>query len=253
MFRLLIALCAAALLASCGETRQQGPDASLTDAQRDEVRQLVRETLVSNPQIIEEAIIELQRLARQREADMALAMVQANETLIYGDGRDPRIGEAGAPVRIVEFVDYNCGFCRVAARWVQSAMERNPEQVQLIVKEYPILSESSVEAAHAALAVWRQGKDVYGRFHMAMVQATGALTADRIDTFAEEAGADVARMRADMEDPEIEAHLGDVMRLGRILGIDGTPFFIIGDQVVFGANERALDEALAAALAAAGE
>jgi protein-disulfide isomerase len=120
--------------------------------------------------------------------------------------------------------------------------------VHFIFKEYPILGPDSLEAARAALAALRQGPEVYEIFHRAMINASGALPAARIDQLAALSGVDVARMRTDMEDEAIMAQIMDVRSLGQSLDISGTPFFIVDGEVVAGANQMALEAALQAGL-----
>ena len=150
---------------------------------------------------------------------------------------------------IVEFMDYRCGYCRVAGEWVSSVRERYGDDVQIIFKEYPILGQESVEASRAALAVLRQGDDVYEAFHMSLINASGALPSSRIDQLAALSGVDVARMREDMDDPAIMAVIAQTRSLGEVLGVTGTPFFIVDGTVVRGANALALEQALQDGLA----
>lgn len=242
----VFALIAAAFLLGC----QQAPaDAQLTDNQRDEVREIVREYIISNPEIIEEALIELQRRARDRELRNFYTSIEDNHDAIYADARDARIGPEDADIVIVEFVDYKCSYCRVASEWVDSVTERYGDRVQIIFKEYPVLGADSIEAARAALASLRQGTEAYRAFHHEMISASGPLPSSRIDSLAQLAGVDVARMREDMQDPEIMAQIGQVRSLGQVMGISGTPFFIVDGRVIPGANELGLEQALQAALA----
>jgi len=245
MHRLFVILAATLVLLGC---QQPAASAQLTDPERDEVRELVRAYILENPEIIEEALIELQRRARAREMQAVYSAVAANSEAIFNDPRDPRLGADDAEVVIIEFMDYKCSYCRVAAAWVEDVREQYGDRVQVIFKEYPILGEESVEASRAALAALRQGEDVYEAFHLAMVRSSGPLPAARIDQLAAVSGVDVARMREDMNDPEIMAHINQVRSLGRALNVTGTPFFIVDGTVIPGANEMALDEALAAAL-----
>jgi protein-disulfide isomerase len=229
--------------------QQSAADAQLTEQQQDEVRGIVRDYILENPEIIEEALIELQRRAREREMQDMYAAVSAQSDAIYNDARDPRVGPDGADVVVVEFMDYKCSYCRVANSWVQDIREQHGDRVQFILKEYPILGEESVQAARAALAAHRQGIEVYEAFHNAMISSSGPLPDQRIDQLARLSGVDVERMRADMEDPAILNHISQVRSLGSVLGVSGTPFFIIEGTVIPGANEMALNEALARALA----
>ncbi|MBO6798306.1 DsbA family protein [Maricaulis sp.] len=246
MTRVIALLAAAAFLLGC----QQAPaDAQLTEPERDEVRELVREYILSNPEIIEEALIELQRRARDREMRSFYTAIEANHDAIYGDPRDARIGPDDADIIIVEFVDYKCSYCRIAAEWLDSATERYGDRVQIIFKEYPVLGSDSIEAARAALAALRQGEDVYRAFHHEMITASGPLPSRRIDSLAQMAGVDVAQMREDMQDPALMAQIGEVRTLGQVMGVTGTPFFIVDGRVIPGANELGLEQALQAALA----
>ena len=251
MKRVFAAMGCALFLAACNANpadARQSDDSEFTQAEREEIRVLARDYILENPEIIEEALIELQRRARARELDAYVAQIASNADAIFDDPRDPSIGDGDAEIVIVEFMDYKCGYCRIANRWVEAAIDEHGDRIRVVFKEYPILGEESREASRAALAALRQGDDVYLEFHSTMIQASGPLPSTRIDSFAEAAGIDVAQMRADMEDPAIEAQLEDVYRLGRMLGADGTPFFIVDGTPIPGANMEALNTALDVAL-----
>lgn len=241
MLRLFAIFTAATIMFGC----QQAPaDAQLNDRSREEVGEIVRTYILEHPEIIEEALIELQRRAQAREMENVYAAIDRNAAALYGDERDPRFGGAAPEVTIIEFMDYKCSYCRVANQWVTDVNERYGDRVQFIFKEYPILGPESLEASRAALAALRQGPEVYELFHRSMINASGPLPATRIDQLAALAGIDVAQMRADMEDAAIMAHILDVRSLGQALDVSGTPFFIVDGVVVAGANELALEAAL---------
>ena len=218
-------------------------------ADRAEIEQIVREYILQNPEIIEEALIELQRRARQREQDAMLGAVSASADQLYGDARDPHLGAETPAITIIEFFDYRCPYCTVSNEWVQSTLADHGDQVRFIFKEFPIRGEQSTNAARASLAVWRIAPESYEAFHNAVMNASGPLPDDRIDAFAVTAGVDVDAMRAEMESEEITRQLADVRALAQSIGITGTPFFIVGDTVIPGADldalERAVNEALA--------
>ena len=228
-------------------------DSEFSDAERAEIREMVGTYILENPEVIEEALIELQRRANQRESEAMMSALRANGDLLYNDARDPSIGADDAPIVIVEFMDYKCGYCRIASQWVSEARQAYGDQIRFVFKEYPILGEESRVAARAALAVLRQGEDVYCPSHPAMIQSSGPLPAGRIENFARLAGVDVAQMQEDMDDPEIQTHLEQVYALGRAIGAEGTPFFIINGRPVPGANRDMLDELLAAELSLLGQ
>ena len=245
MMRFAGLMIAAFALLGCQQPEAQ---AQMSENERDEVREIVRDYILENPEIIEEALIELQRRARAREMQSTYDAVTAQADAIFNDQRDPRVGPADADLVIVEYMDYKCSYCRVANDWVEDVREEYGDRVQFIIKEYPILGDDSVQAARAALAALRQGEDVYTTFHTAMVSSSGPLPDERIFQLARSSGVDVERMREDMEDPAIMDHIAQNRSLGSVLGVSGTPFFIVGDTVVPGANEMALDEALARGL-----
>ncbi|WP_417481478.1 DsbA family protein [Maricaulis sp.] len=241
MLRLFAIIAAATLLFGC----QQAPaDAQLNERSREEVGEIVRAYILEHPEIIEEALIELQRRAQAREMESVYAAIERNADAIYSDERDPRFGGTEPDVTIVEFMDYKCSYCRVANEWVSDVNERYGDRVQFIFKEYPILGPDSLEASRAALAALNQGPEIYELFHRSMINASGPLPATRIDQLAALAGVDVERMRADMEDESIMNHILDVRALGQALDVSGTPFFIVDGVVVAGANEMALEAAL---------
>lgn len=208
---------------------------ALTNAQKDEVRSVVRDYLRQNPQVVEEA---MQELERRREA--------ARRVKIEGDARDFSMGPRNAPVTIVEFFDYRCPYCHQAMTWLFEAARRNPQTVRVIFKEFPVLGETSVEASQAAVAAIKQGK--YVAFHRAIMAHRGQLDSAQIDNIARRAGMDVARMRRDMDDGAIMAHLQSNHEVAAESKIDGTPAFLINGRWVRGWNRAEADKALADAL-----
>lgn len=237
------ALTAAALtLGACGDGRAQ--------VSEDRVRNIVRDYLMENPELIREALIELQtrEQASAQEAVRTAAVSLTPE--IVSDPRVPAIGPEDAKVTIVEFFDYNCSYCQLAASWIQDTLEAHPNDVRVVFRDYPILNSrtgTSIEAAEAALAAANQGK--FKEMHFALYGASGGVTSEQIDQIAQEAGVDVAQMRADMESSNYGELFADNMVLGEQIGIEGTPFFMVGDRIVAGADIEKLEESLEAELA----
>ncbi len=234
-----IGLLAAALcLGACGDVSEQ------------RMREIVHDYLMENPEVIREALIELQTREQTaaREETRVTALAALDE--IVSDPRVPVIGPDDARITIVEFFDYNCSFCKVAAGWLEEAMENHPGDIRVVFRDYPILdgrTGSSVEAAKAALAAADQG--LFYEMHFGLYEASGALTSEQIDEIAREAGVDVARMRADMESGEYEELIADTLVLGQRIGVEGTPYFMVGDRIVPGADLPLLESSLAALLA----
>jgi protein-disulfide isomerase len=250
MSRIFFALVFACVLSACApaddaQARQDG------DVDRERIEQIVRAYLVENPEVIEEALIELQRRRRDAERTAQFDAIDAFSDRIYSDARDPSVGAADAAVTIVEFVDYRCSFCALSNTWVQSTIETHGDAVRVIFKEFPLRGPDALEASRAALAVWRNQPDAYLEFHNGLFEANGPLPSQRIDEIAQAAGIDVEAMRVAMDEDSITDHLEEVRDLGREVGVRGTPFFIVGDTVVPGADLDALETALNAALEAA--
>lgn len=184
----------------------------------------VREYLLNNPELVVEALRAFEQKAEEaRMADSRLAMehfdlAQASkDAFLIGDG----------PVTIVEFFDYQCGFCKRS----YPALERLIAQGQITVvsREFPILGPVSTYAARAALAAGRQGK--YTTVHKALMEVRGQLSNERINALLMRMDLDMQQLRIDMEAPEVEAHIQGSYAIAQALNIRGTPAFIIGDDL----------------------
>jgi protein-disulfide isomerase len=195
-----------------------------------EIRALVRDYLVRNPDVLREA---LDALAERTEAE--------RWQRIRSDPRDFSMGRADAPIVIVEFFDYRCVYCHAALEWV-SDIARTRSDVRIVLKEFPILSEASMESARAAIAAMPQGR--YWAFHRALMNFRGDLTSQRIDALARESGIDVARMRRAMNDPEITRLLEENRAHAIDLNNTATPLFMINGEMVAGFNEPVLNARL---------
>ena len=215
---------------------------ALTPAQKAEVRATVRDYIKQNPEIVQEALDELQK----RKDAAERARIAALKPRIEGDARDYSAGPRNAPVTIVEFFDYRCPYCHAAMDWVFETMRRNPKTVRVVFKEFPVLGPQSVEASQAAVASIRQGR--YQPFHHAIMAFRGDLTSQQIDVLARQSGIDVARMRRDMNDVAILNHLRDNHQLAADAVIEGTPAFTINGEWIRGWDEREANRVLAAAL-----
>jgi protein-disulfide isomerase len=210
---------------------------TLTPAQKAEVQALVRDYIKQNPQVVQEALDEL-----QRQRDVALRQ------RIENDARDYSIGPRNAPVTIVEFYDYRCPYCHSAMDWLFEAIRRNPQKVRVVFKEFPVLGPASAEASQAAIASIRQGR--YQPFHRALMSFRGDLDSAQIDALARRSGIDVARMRRDMNQEAIFKHLSDNHEQAREARIEGTPAFMINGQWLRGWDKAEADRLLAEALRA---
>jgi protein-disulfide isomerase len=211
--------------------------ASLTPQQQAAVRALIRDTLVANPEIL----LEAQRAFEAKQnREMNERVAGAFDTMKREEAQ-LAFGPANAPITVIEFFDYKCGFCHAAQPWVVSLLN-DRKDVRVIFKELPILSENSAQAAKAA---HRQGK--YLAFHNALMNARGDLNVDQVNQIAASVGIDVERMRKDMDDPKIEESINRVRQQATDLGINGTPAFVVNGKLVSGFAKDELEAALGAA------
>lgn len=193
--------------------------ASAHELDEAEIKRLAVEAIMERPEIILEAISVLQ----QREQQELLASA-------VEPGSAPIIGDPNAPITIIEFFDYNCGFCKRAADVMRPVLAENPD-VRFVMREYPILSPGSVVAARAALAAQEQGK--YEELHWALMEAP-RVTEENTLEIAEELGLDMVRLRAEMASAQVDEHIQQTRDLAEALSVTGTPAFVIGNQLVAG-------------------
>lgn len=213
-----------------------------------EVERIVREYLLREPEVVYQAIQELQRRQEVAQAEIRKQALALHRDRLVADPGDPVGGDPAGDVTVVEFFDYRCGYCKSMAPAIREFIASDPK-IRFVFKDMPILSPESAIAAKAGLAAVRQGK--YPEFHFALMQSR-ELTADAVLALAGKVGLDPARLAADMEDPAIAARIEDNLALAQALGIDGTPAFVVGDTVVPGATEIAkLAELVGAERAAA--
>lgn len=206
----------------------QNAVAELTDEDRSEIKQIISTFIAENPELIRDVLTEL-AIAEQA------AREQAAFSLVRNDAGDPSIGKNQAAITIYEFSDYNCGYCKRVFADLQAVLAEQPD-VKLVIKEFPILAESSVVAAKAGIAAHRQGK--FPEFHRAMMTWRGRIDDAAIRSAAEDAGLDLTRLQADMEDEETLSILTRTQAAASALDIRGTPALVIGDRLIPGAISK---------------
>lgn len=229
-------------LAACA---QAGPG----DMSKTEVEAIVRAYLLENPEIIREALIELEKNDTKAEEQETIDAIADLNDQIFRDPRDYSIGPKNAKVQLVEFFDYNCGFCKRSTDWMEETIAKYPDDVRVVFKELPVLTGregASHMAARAALASARQGK--YKKMHFALMDER-TLNETRVMEIAKNMGMDTDQLKRDMEDPAIARQIEDNLSIGnRIPALTGTPFFILNGEYVSGANLPKLNSLLDAAL-----
>jgi len=232
-FRLLVpALLALALGAMPVAASAQ----SFSDSQRGDIETIVRNYLIAHPEVLEEAMAELTKRQTAAEAEKHEASVAANAETIFNSPRGVVLGNKDGDVTFVEFFDYNCGYCKRAMTDMLDLMKADPK-LKVVLKEFPVLSEGSVEAAKVAVAVRMQdpsGKK-YLDFHQRLLGGRGPADKARAMAAAKDAGLDTARIEKDMAGPEVRATIEENFKLAEAMGMNGTPSYVIGKQIVVGA------------------
>lgn len=228
----LRAALAAALLAPTAVAAQE-----FSAAQKEAIERIVREYLVKNPDVLQEAYQELEKRQAAADADRHQAAVKDHAQMLFSSPRHVVLGNPNGDVTMVEFFDYNCGYCRHAVGQVADVL-KSDQRVRVVFKEFPIFGEDSEAAAKVALAAGKQGK--YWETHQALYERKGAEHVDEALALqvAEGLGLDMAKLKADMASPEITTEIEAVRALADRLGIQGTPHFVIGENVIPGAPQN---------------
>jgi protein-disulfide isomerase len=242
MRRYVLALAGAcALLTSLGSVAPEAfAQQTVPKPELDEFEQRVRDYLLSQPEVIMEALQVLQERLRAAEAKNLKRTIAERSAEILYDPDAPVAGNPSGDATLVEFFDYNCPYCRRVAPTV-SGLIADDADLRVVYKEIPILGPGSQFAARAALAARNQGE--YVPFHEALMTAR-QVSEDNVMDIARRVGLDVERLERDMADPAIEAAIQRNLALASALGITGTPSFVIGDRVVPGAVDRTTLEGL---------
>ncbi|QLC20871.1 DsbA family protein [Parasphingopyxis sp. CP4] len=211
--------------------------------ERSELETVIREYILANPEIIPEA---MERLQQRRMGQMISGIRTQLETPFEGAWA----GAADADVTIVEFFDYACGFCRTSLPDLERLLEED-DNLRVVFRELPILSEESVDAARVSLSAARQSE--YYAFHRAMFDA-GRPGSETIAEAQRAAGLNAGQVRRDISDSAIEAEIVANRNMAGQLQLTGTPAFVVGDQILSGAvGYERLREAVAEARAASGD
>jgi protein-disulfide isomerase len=242
--RAIAAAAAALLLFASGPAR-----ADAADAKRAEFERFIKDYLAEHPEAIQEALDVLESRKAAAKAEQQKAAIKANYTELFASSRQVTLGNRNGDVTLVEFFDYNCGYCKRALSDLIELMQADPK-LKVVLKEFPILGPGSVEAARVAVAVRMQdaGGSKYLAFHRKLLENRGQNDKARALAAAQEVGLDMARLERDMGSDEIAKSIDETTRLAKALGINGTPGYVVGDHVIIGAlGQQVLKDKVAAA------
>ena len=214
----------------------------LEQVEQEAIKALILQTIRENPEVLMDTLLTFQEEAQAQAQAEQRAAIQRVGDLLLADANTGVMGNPEGDIVLVEFFDYNCPYCRRAAPVLFELIEENPD-LRIIMREWPILGPDSELAARASLAAIKQNK--FEAFHEALMAQPRANTVF-IRRAAEQAGLDYDQLQADMDAPEVDAHIAKSHDLARQLGISGTPTFLIGEALVPGLLEKADLQALIA-------
>jgi protein-disulfide isomerase len=208
----------------------------LTPEQKAAVEKIIHDYLLQHPDLMVEVLQAAEdKLKAEKAEDARKAIAEQRDALLH-DASAPVGGNPSGDVTIVEFFDYRCPYCKQVEPSLEALVKQDPK-LRIVYKEFPVLGEASVYASHMALAARQQGK--YQQFHDAMMATKGEINAEVIERVAASAGVDVAKAKAQMGTPEIDALIKRNYALAEALDIQGTPAFIVGDTLIPGATDIA--------------
>lgn len=232
MFRSLAPL---ALVAGLAVAAPLPAAAQFTDAQKAEIGQVMRDYLLKNPQVLREALVELQKREKEDEEASRKRVVGEQSEKLFNSKYQAVLGNPKGTTTIVEFFDYNCGYCKRALDDMAKLMKSDPE-LRVVLKDFPVLGPGSVEAAQVAQAVKNQLKgDKFWEFHSKLLLTRGQIGKAQAMAVAKEIGVDMAKLDKDMASSEPRAGIAETMQLADSLGLTGTPSYVVGQDVVVGA------------------
>ncbi len=231
-----------AITAANAEDAQPAPaagSASFSEDQKKEIEKIIKNYLVTNPEVFVEVQSALDAKLEKDQAEKIKGVISQNATDIY---RAPKASVAGNPngdITVVEFFDYNCGYCKRGLHDVKKLVDTDPK-VRVVFKELPILSKGSEEASAVALAAGMQGK--YWEMHRALLESKAHVDQAAALKIAEKLGLDMTKLKADIASPEVKAEVAKSEELAKKMGVNGTPHFLIGDRSIAGAPDDLYDQ-----------
>jgi protein-disulfide isomerase len=230
--RMAILIAAAMLLA----LPAAAPAQTFSDDQRHEIENIVKDYLLKHPEVLQDVMAAMDKKQQEADAEKARSTIKENNATLFNSPHEVVLGNPQGDVTMVEFFDYNCGFCKRALLDMLTLLKTDPN-IKFVLKEFPVLGEGSVEAAHVAVAARMQdatGKK-YIEFHQKLLGGRGPADKAHALAVAKEVGFDMARIEKDMASDEVKTTIDEDMKLADALGVSGTPSYVVGSELVVGA------------------
>jgi protein-disulfide isomerase len=224
--------------------------AGLTDEQQSQVEATIRNYLIANPEIVADAIDALRRKEDQAAQDAQTAAIKDNADLLFNSKNEVVLGNPKGDITLVEFFDYNCGYCRRANADMKKLIDEDPN-LRLVLKEFPILSQGSVEAAQVGAAVLLTAPEKYADFHEELITAPGQADGAKALAVAADLGLDTDALKVKADSEEAKNVIVESHQLAEKLDLTGTPSYATPEKVIVGAvGYDALKQAIADARSA---
>ena len=210
--------------------------AEFSTPQRGEIEKIVHDYLVAHPEVLQEAMAELEKHQAVAESEKHQTAIKQHAQALFSSPLQVNLGNPNGNVTFVEFFDYNCGYCKRAMGDMITLLKDDPK-LKVVLKEFPVLGPGSVEAAQVSVAVRMQDKtgQKYLEFHQKLLGGRGPADKARALAVAKDVGLDMTRLEKDIAGPEVKATLQETFKLAEALGMNGTPSYVVGNNVIVGA------------------
>jgi len=228
--RIAVPLAAAMLLAA----PVAAPAQTFSPDQRQQIEGIIKDYLIAHPEVVQEVLAAVDKHQKDTEAQQQRATIRSNNATLFNSPHQVVLGNPNGKIEVVEFFDYNCGFCKHALPDMVKLIDTNHE-LKFVLKEFPVLGEGSVEAARVAVAARMQDPKKYMEFHQKLLGGRGAADKARALAVAKEVGYDMARIQRDVASEEVSTTIAEDMKLADALGVNGTPSYVVGEELVVGA------------------
>jgi protein-disulfide isomerase len=205
--------------------------ADFTPAQRGEIISIVRQALQTDPSILRDAITTLQADEAARDAAEAKTSIAAKQKDLLANPGDPEAGNPHGDVTVVEFYDPRCPYCRRMLAGIDAMLQKD-RNIRFVYKDIPVLGQPSLMEARAILAAQNQGG--YLKMQAALMKDAAQPSEAMIRATAKDVGLDADKLVADMNAPQVTQRLRANLALMKDLKIQGTPAFVVGDQMIPG-------------------
>ncbi len=234
--RLLKLVAATALVVTLGAASPvSAGDAAFTDAQKAALGPIIKDYLLQNPEVLRDVMGALDKKQKDEEDARRLDVVDRQSADLFSSPFQATLGNPEGKVALVEFFDYNCGYCKRSLDDVSKLLKTEPS-LKVVLKDFPVLGPGSVEAAQVASAVRNQFKgDKFWQYHVKLLSTHGPVGKAQALEVAKEQGADMDQVARDMDKPEVRAGIQGNLQMADGLNLTGTPSFVVGRDVVVGA------------------